>query len=674
MKRLINLKTGAMMLLLMALSGTSAYANVEDFVLSVRNVTQRTETTNILEFDLYLLDDDDTQAFEFAGCQIGLLLNSSIFNGGTLTVTIDNSESELDPDQFFVNAPDVVTTLTGYPGQALIRLAANNVPPVPPGAGSGTVISATGDGTLLTHFVITSTEEFAPNSYANLEFTSGLAVSPLYQTIVYTYISGTSEAFGVTPGVDAIVDGNPLLNPTLPAAFNVTGTGSYCQGGAGLPVGLDGSEAGVSYTLYQGALLIDTETGTGTTITFGSQTEGTYNIAGTNAAGTTPMSGQAVITAVINTVSAPTSTPTLCINTALTAITHTTSGATGIGTTTGLPAGVGASWASNTITISGTPIAAGIFNYSIPLTGGCGTVSATGTITVAPANTITLTSEVGTNNQTVCVNTPITAITYATTGATGATVSGLPVGVSGSWSSNVVTINGTPSSSGTFNYTVTLSGGCGTITANGTMTVNICTKTLNLTLFLEGLYNGANGLVKVQDCNDGENSFNLFSGTISDTLTVELAQVTSPYTTVFKQHNVPINTNGTITLTSVPGALSGNYYIIIKHRNHIETWSQSLSFDGTIVSYDFTDAINKAWGDNMVQVGSIYCIYTGDTDYDQYVGLTDLYIPFNLYKQFSFGYQVSDINADGFVDLNDLYKVFNNYKKGVGMNTPLAPL
>jgi len=57
MKRLINLKTGAMLLLLMALSGTSAYANVEDFVLSVRNVTQRTATTNILEFDLYLIDD-----------------------------------------------------------------------------------------------------------------------------------------------------------------------------------------------------------------------------------------------------------------------------------------------------------------------------------------------------------------------------------------------------------------------------------------------------------------------------------------------------------------------------------------------------------------------------------------------------------------------------------------
>ncbi len=82
------------------------------------------------------------------------------------------------------------------------------------------------------------------------------------------------------------------------------------------------------------------------------------------------------------TVSAASATPTLDANTALAPITHTTTGATGIGTPTGLPAGVTAAWASNTITISGTPTAAGTFNYSIPLAGDCGSVTATGTITV----------------------------------------------------------------------------------------------------------------------------------------------------------------------------------------------------------------------------------------------------------------------------------------------------
>jgi hypothetical protein len=85
-----------------------------------------------------------------------------------------------------------------------------------------------------------------------------------------------------------------------------------------------------------------------------------------------------------NTVGVASSTPTLCFNTALAEITHATTGATGIGTATGLPAGVAATFASSTISISGTPTTSGTFNYSIPLTGGCGSVNATGTITVSP--------------------------------------------------------------------------------------------------------------------------------------------------------------------------------------------------------------------------------------------------------------------------------------------------
>ncbi|OYX84777.1 MAG: hypothetical protein B7Y83_07115 [Flavobacteriales bacterium 32-34-25] len=83
------------------------------------------------------------------------------------------------------------------------------------------------------------------------------------------------------------------------------------------------------------------------------------------------------------------SSPNLCINTAMTSITHSTTGVTAIGTATNLPAGVTASWTSNVITISGTPSESGTFNYSIPLLGGCTSVNATGTITVNPVPVIT---------------------------------------------------------------------------------------------------------------------------------------------------------------------------------------------------------------------------------------------------------------------------------------------
>jgi uncharacterized protein (TIGR02145 family) len=170
---------------------------------------------------------------------------------------------------------------------------------------------------------------------------------------------------------------------------------------------------------------------------------------------------------VANTVTAASSSPTLCVNTALTPITHTTTGATGIGLATDLPAGVSAAWASNTITISGTPAAAGTFNYSIPLTGGAGSASATGTITVNPASTVGAASA----TPTLCLNTALTAITHTTTGATGIGVAtGLPDGVTASWASNTITISGTPTASGTFNYSIPLTG-CGSAAATGTITV-----------------------------------------------------------------------------------------------------------------------------------------------------------------------------------------------------------
>ena len=83
---------------------------------------------------------------------------------------------------------------------------------------------------------------------------------------------------------------------------------------------------------------------------------------------------------------------------------------------------------------------------------------------------ISLTSAVGTNVQSLCSTTAITAITYETSVATGATFSGLPAGVSGTWLNNLVTIAGTPTVFGTNNYTVTLTGIPETVTATGTIT------------------------------------------------------------------------------------------------------------------------------------------------------------------------------------------------------------
>ncbi|MBK7807560.1 MAG: hypothetical protein IPJ51_14890 [Saprospiraceae bacterium] len=127
---------------------------------------------------------------------------------------------------------------------------------------------------------------------------------------------------------------------------------------------------------------------------------------------------------------------------------------------------------ANVITFSGTPTAAGTFAYTIPLTGGCGVVNATGTIIVTPNNTVTSNAA-----RTLCINSALSpAITHTTTGATGiGTATGLPAGVTAAWASNTITISGTPTAAGTFNYTIPLTGGCGTVNATGQIIVNINT-------------------------------------------------------------------------------------------------------------------------------------------------------------------------------------------------------
>ena len=268
-----------------------ANAAVEDFELSVRNMTQT--APNRLEFDVYLLDTDPGQIFELASCQLGFLINSLIYTGGSITVTIDNAGTGLNAFQQFTAAPAVVSTLAGYPNQTLIRLAAG----LPVSPGGGTIISTTSPGTLLTHFIITSTVNFTASSTPNLIFNPNTAAAPLYPTRVAEFIATVSTPLTVTPGANAIVYDNPVLNPPAPTAFAVTGGGSYCQGGAGLPVGLSDSETGVTYTLIRGTTdLTPTMAGTGAAISFGNQTiAGVYTVRGTNAGGSTTMTGSATI-------------------------------------------------------------------------------------------------------------------------------------------------------------------------------------------------------------------------------------------------------------------------------------------------------------------------------------------------------------------------------------------
>ncbi len=226
------------------------FAQIEKFKISVRNVIQT--APDKLEFDVYLLDTDSGQPFEMALCQLGFLLNSQIYTDGNLSVAIDNTNTGLKSSGQFSATPGIVTNLGDYPGQTLVRLAGH----APPGAGNGTIISCTEPGTLLTHFILTSSVSFKSFTTPDIAFTSSSATSPLYPTHVSEYVNGLNTPLTVAPGVNAIVYDNPVLNQTVNITRNILNNSLRIFPnpiGDKLNIEIPGYERPVDYRIYNSA-------------------------------------------------------------------------------------------------------------------------------------------------------------------------------------------------------------------------------------------------------------------------------------------------------------------------------------------------------------------------------------------------------------------------------------
>jgi hypothetical protein len=179
-------------------------------------------------------------------------------------------------------------------------------------------------------------------------------------------------------------------------------------------------------------------------------------------------------------------------------------------------------------------------------------------------------------------------------------------------------------------------------------------KTLNLTVLLEGLFNGST-MNKVQDATGDK-----FSGTVADQITVELHNSASPYTLAGGPYTIDVNTDGTASVT-IPGLLSSSYYIVVKHRNSLETWNGvPLSFSGATVSYNFSTSATQAYGNNLKLVSGKYVLYSGDVNQDGVINTADISIVDASASAFATGYIPADINGDGIVDASDLISLDNN--------------
>ena len=172
-------------------------------------------------------------------------------------------------------------------------------------------------------------------------------------------------------------------------------------------------------------------------------------------------------------------------------------------------------------------------------------------------------------------------------------------------------------------------------------TDNITSISINLNIGIEGFWNG--------------------TSQISDTVTAELRSSISPYNTIDVSKTVITSGTGfgTFEFLSAP---SGNYYIAVKHRNSLETWSASpVSMNaGGNYNYSFTTSASQAYGGNTVFKLGRYCNFSGDVNQNGAVNLDDVLQTSNDAGTFAAGYIVTDLNGDNITELNDILIAYNN--------------
>ncbi|HMQ69977.1 MAG TPA: S8 family serine peptidase [Ignavibacteria bacterium] len=179
------------------------------------------------------------------------------------------------------------------------------------------------------------------------------------------------------------------------------------------------------------------------------------------------------------------------------------------------------------------------------------------------------------------------------------------------------------------------------------------TKSLDLTLLIEGLYNSVTDQM------------------VSDTAKVFLRSNLSPYAIADSSAAV-LNSSGQATFMFSNLLTGSGYFIQTSHRSGVETWSktaQSFNSNGLMI-YNFTTDSAKAYGNNLHKENLKWTIYNGDVIKNGVVELSDVIAVYNDASNFVTGYVNTDLNGDDLSDLIDVLLDYNNSKNFVSVIKP----
>ncbi|MBV6479045.1 MAG: Ycf48-like protein [Ignavibacteria bacterium] len=177
-------------------------------------------------------------------------------------------------------------------------------------------------------------------------------------------------------------------------------------------------------------------------------------------------------------------------------------------------------------------------------------------------------------------------------------------------------------------------------------------KKLVTTLFIEGLYDELTKYMK------------------PDLVGAYIRKAVSPYEIVDSTKTF-IQNNGVGRFNFFNPKNATDYYVVISHRNSIDTWSSlPQKFIANNMNYDFTADSSQAYGNNLILKGNVYCIYSGDVNKDDVIDGLDLGLIDNDASVFLTGFLVTDLNFDFIIDGSDYLIADNNAANFIGVIQP----
>lgn len=177
-----------------------------------------------------------------------------------------------------------------------------------------------------------------------------------------------------------------------------------------------------------------------------------------------------------------------------------------------------------------------------------------------------------------------------------------------------------------------------------------CSVVFNIKVFIEGYYQSAS--LQTSPLN---------SLTLCDTIFIKLASSVSPYSILYSTTTF-ISTTGNIVASFPSVILSGSFYLVIDHRNSLETWSTlPISINQNPMTYDFTNTSNKAFGNNQKSNGDgTFSILSGDVNKDGQINFADYQLLESELNSFVNLYNVYDLTGDNCVESADFSLIENN--------------